>query len=596
VKSITKPHQIRKNALEFAKKRQWDKAVNEYIRLAEIEVNNPNVFNELGDLHLKIGNKSEAFKAFHSASDSYSRMGLFNNAVAVCKKIIRLSPSDRAVYGKLARLRNRQGLKREAATYALSYLVKVAADATVDAGEIRPELVELANEMSHSPDVLERTVEYLLAQQFTSDAGQLLEKLAQTYASNGIRAEADRIAKKMDEIGYIPSAPIPGTGSEDPPPDSEEPSTTTDSHIDTFGIGTPDPIGATSARGQSAPADPYDFDSLDLGGSTETRQAPAATQTAEMDRIEIEMPASPDTDPPQGTPTVQTPAKEFTPSAPETDTPREERDFVVADVLPPEGETPAADLSSDADAPPEDGVYEIPAAGSEELPAYEDVVSPADPIEPPESGEASGEPSTETPFSSVLDEPSTETPTSPATPDATSRASSGPAGPLGEGEVWIPKEELPGDVSSRDDGDGGVVKMTDLVDHFSAEVKSNVDADDYRSHYDLGMAYLEMDLITEAIREFQFAANSSMYRARSLELIGLCFIKQNQPKLAIKQLEKGLALIGDLGRDSIGLQYNLGLAHEMIENDEKAKQCFEEVYVLDVSFRDVAEKIKKYTS
>jgi hypothetical protein len=34
----------------------------------------------------------------------------------------------------------------------------------------------------------------------------------------------------------------------------------------------------------------------------------------------------------------------------------------------------------------------------------------------------------------------------------------------------------------------------------------------------------------------------------------------------------------------------------MIDNAEKAKQCYEEVYVLDVSFRDIAEKIKKYNS
>jgi len=138
--------------------------------------------------------------------------------------------------------------------------------------------------------------------------------------------------------------------------------------------------------------------------------------------------------------------------------------------------------------------------------------------------------------------------------------------------------------------------MSDLVSHFDAAVKSDVDADDYRSHYDLGMAYIEMDLITEAIREFQFAAKSSMYRARSLELIGLCFIKQRQPRLAIKQLEKGLDLVGDEDRDAIGLHYNLGVAYEMIDDREKAKHCFEEVYLLDVAFRDIVQKIKNYSS
>jgi tetratricopeptide (TPR) repeat protein len=127
---MSKPHQIRKKAVGYAKKRQWDKAVNEYIRLAEIEANNPNVHNELGDLHLKTGNKAAAFKAFHTAIDAYTGMGLYNNAVAVCKKIVRLNPGDRDVYRKLAKLRIQQGIEKEAATYALAYLEKVAADAT----------------------------------------------------------------------------------------------------------------------------------------------------------------------------------------------------------------------------------------------------------------------------------------------------------------------------------------------------------------------------------------------------------------------------------------------------------------------------------
>jgi tetratricopeptide (TPR) repeat protein len=77
-----------------------------------------------------------------------------------------------------------------------------------------------------------------------------------------------------------------------------------------------------------------------------------------------------------------------------------------------------------------------------------------------------------------------------------------------------------------------------------------------------------------------------------LELIGLCFIKQNQPRLAVKQLEKGLSLVGSTERDAIGIYYNLGLAYEMMGDHEKAKRCFEEVYVIDVGFRDVAAKVK----
>jgi hypothetical protein len=43
------------------------------------------------------------------------------------------------------------------------------------------------------------------------------------------------------------------------------------------------------------------------------------------------------------------------------------------------------------------------------------------------------------------------------------------------------------------------------------------------------------------------------------------------------------------------IKYNLGLAYEMTGDIEKARNAFEDVYVEDVTFRDVAEKIQKYS-
>jgi tetratricopeptide (TPR) repeat protein len=615
---MSKPHHIRKKALEFAKKRQWDKAIDEYIQLAEIEANNPNVFNELGDLHLKMGNKGDAFRAFHSATDAYTRMGLFNNAVAVCKKIIRLSPSDSEVYGKLARLRNQQGIKREAAAYAVTFLEKIATDPTVEPEETKKDLIELAGEMGHAPEVLERIAEFLLAQQFTTEAGRILEKLAHLYASQGMSAEADRAVKRMDEIGFTPAEPL----------ETSKPVGGVSGSFDGASLGS---TAQAPRRGHGTPADPYDFNSVELGQSPEPRQATAATQTEEVDAADAESPRSAAQQPPPSPETVfetDTDRIDIPPvgeggSADEFAARGSEREFITGDPLHSSGESPVPDPPSVSETRAADGFYDIPTPGDEETPpehsdstggrSADGVFDIPAPEAVPETQRPADDGTGEVVYDIPSDEPpgsehaardsdagsqpetSFSAPEGPPT-EGTPGPHSGPSAPLEEGEVWIPKDELPGGVVSKDDGDGGVVKMSDLVGHFNAEVKADVDAEDYRSHYDLGMAYLEMDLITEAIREFQFAANSSMYRARSLELIGMCFIKQSQPKLAIKQLEKGLELLGAADRDSIGLHYNLGLAYEMIGDREKAKHCFEEVYVFDVSFRDIAEKIKEYSS
>ncbi len=101
--------------------------------------------------------------------------------------------------------------------------------------------------------------------------------------------------------------------------------------------------------------------------------------------------------------------------------------------------------------------------------------------------------------------------------------------------------------------------------------------------------------MAEAIREFQLASKSEAYQSRALEMIGVYFIEQNQPNLAIKQLTKGLQMIGDNDTETLGIIYNLGLAYEMTGDVEKAKSAFEDVYVEDVTFREVAEKIEKYS-
>jgi tetratricopeptide (TPR) repeat protein len=107
------------------------------------------------------------------------------------------------------------------------------------------------------------------------------------------------------------------------------------------------------------------------------------------------------------------------------------------------------------------------------------------------------------------------------------------------------------------------------------------------------MAYMEMDLMSEAIREYQLASKSPQFHVKCLEMIGSCFVRQNQPQLAVRQLTKGLGLVDSDSEESLGMKYNLGLAYEMMGDLDKARLQFEDVYVVDVTFRDVAEKVEK---
>ena len=50
------------------------------------------------------------------------------------------------------------------------------------------------------------------------------------------------------------------------------------------------------------------------------------------------------------------------------------------------------------------------------------------------------------------------------------------------------------------------------------------------------------------------------------------------------------------GGDNLGIHYNLGLAYEGLNEVEKAREHFEEVYIVDVTFREISDKMKKYST
>jgi tetratricopeptide (TPR) repeat protein len=493
---VAKANNIRKRALEYAKKRQWDKALAEFERLVEVEQNNPNLFNEIGDLYLKLGQKREAFQSYHTAVDAYSRISLHNNAVAVCKKILRLNPGDQTVCGKLAMLRHRQGFQRDCETYALTFLGKIFEVGDAQAEQLKDLVVEITRSAGDAAEVLERSAEYLIQGEFHSDAGTVLDKLEQIYLSEGLTEQCELVRKRMDSIGYVSSS-VPGQDLE------LEKLETVESHRSGY------------AGGQGG----YD-DAMDGGAGTSGFPGDESTASAQ-DYGTVELGMSPDAD---GTPAQAQPSAEFVTEP--SPAPQQ-----LPDVMQPSPEL-AGNNGNDAE-------FEQPAATGVES------------ATPPD-----GVPQQEW----VIPDPDGEPAETPAGEDFLTGASVGAGG---------------------------------IVGQLSSEVTADIDEEDHRSHYDLGMAYLEMNLLSEAIREFQFATNSSMYQIRSLEMIGRCFLEQNKPQLAIKQLTRGLSLVGSDDNDSLGIRYSLGVAYEMIGDIEKAREFFEDVYVVDVTFREVAEKMEE---
>lgn len=141
--------------------------------------------------------------------------------------------------------------------------------------------------------------------------------------------------------------------------------------------------------------------------------------------------------------------------------------------------------------------------------------------------------------------------------------------------------------------DSDMESLEEILDNFKTGLADTISEEDYAAHYDLGIAYKEMGLLDEAINEFQIATKGGEQRLKAFETIGQCFLEKDQPKFAVRQLRRGIKLTGYAEEQYIGLHYYMGIAYEEIEDYEKAIKEFEEVYILNINFKDVHERLER---
>jgi tetratricopeptide (TPR) repeat protein len=170
----------------------------------------------------------------------------------------------------------------------------------------------------------------------------------------------------------------------------------------------------------------------------------------------------------------------------------------------------------------------------------------------------------------------------------------GPADFVNLGD-WLRDDEGPKDtrmiVAEEEPTGDEEADFADMLKKFKQGVAENVDAEDYQSHYDLAIAYKEMGLIDEAIAGFQRALGSPSNRLPTYEALGHCFIEKEQYKMASSILGRALAERDASEEKLLGVLYLLGRAAEGQGNVDEALAYYQRVFVLDIQFRDVAERI-----
>jgi tetratricopeptide (TPR) repeat protein len=137
----------------------------------------------------------------------------------------------------------------------------------------------------------------------------------------------------------------------------------------------------------------------------------------------------------------------------------------------------------------------------------------------------------------------------------------------------------------------GEAILEEVFKEFQKGVEEQLSEEDADTHFNLGIAYREMGLLPEAIREFQVASRDTAYFVESCSNIGVCYQEQGMWSEAAEWYQKALVAPDITPEARLGLRYDLASAYQSAGDVEQAVGIFEEIVASDSSYRDVADRL-----
>ncbi len=193
---------LKEKARRHEQDEEWRKALDLYLRairrLEEEDRPDIGLHNRVGDLFTRVGEPDEAVEHYETAVDLYEDADLPNNAIAVCKKILRNVPQRHKVFLRMGLIRARQGFAVDARDHFLTYADRMQAAGDVD--EALRALVEFAD---LAPDDAEIRLALAAQYQAHDHRDEAIEQLGLAYATflaAGQRERADEVATQLREL------------------------------------------------------------------------------------------------------------------------------------------------------------------------------------------------------------------------------------------------------------------------------------------------------------------------------------------------------------------------------------------------------------
>ena len=204
---------LKKRALDFEQKKQFDKALDTYMQVLDVlgdHVDEADValYNRVGDLLLRQGNVGAAVDHYERAVDLYTDGGFHNNAIALCNKILRNAPGRNSVYYKLGRISAKKGFTNDAKQNFLEYADRMQRIGQFE--EAFRALKEFADLCPDQDDIRLMLADQLVRGDRKAEAIEQLQFLFEKFEAEGRAQEARATVERMRAIdpSHLPTSGV----------------------------------------------------------------------------------------------------------------------------------------------------------------------------------------------------------------------------------------------------------------------------------------------------------------------------------------------------------------------------------------------------
>ncbi len=135
--------------------------------------------------------------------------------------------------------------------------------------------------------------------------------------------------------------------------------------------------------------------------------------------------------------------------------------------------------------------------------------------------------------------------------------------------------------------------VLEIFQEFKKGLEKELGDEDSETRYNLGIAYKEMGLIDDAIKEFQTSRNDPKRFLQSSTMLAVCYMEKGMYSLVIDVLGKVLTQMSDRDDSYWSVKYDLAEAHEKNKNLKEALDLYTEVFGWNARFRGVSEKVSQ---